>query len=70
MWPHLLHLVVVHHINGQRMEKFQKYYLRVIGSTVLGLVLNVHYVLAFALGLFGWNDSYSTCWYKNPDHTI
>lgn len=43
----------------------EKYYL--IGSILLSLVLNVP---PYALGQFGWNESYSTCWYKNPDRTI
>lgn len=43
----------------------EKYYL--IGSTLLCLALNVP---ALALGQFGWNQSSSTCWYKNPNPTI
>lgn len=54
-------LVVVHHINGQRMEK---YYL--IGSTLLCLALNVP---PLALDQFGWNQAYSTCWYKASNMT-
>jgi hypothetical protein len=55
-------LVVVHHIDGQRMENFY-----LIGSTLLCLVLNVP---ALALGQFGWNEFSSVCWYRNPDPTI
>lgn len=43
----------------------EKYYL--IGSTMLCLALNVP---PLALGQFGWIESYSTCWYKNPNHII
>lgn len=40
----------------------EKYYL--IASTLLGIVLNVP---TFALNQFGWDESFSVCWYKNPD---
>ena len=43
----------------------EKYYL--IGSTLLCLLLNVP---ALALDQFGWNESSSVCWYKNPDPSI
>ncbi|KAJ7593762.1 hypothetical protein C8J56DRAFT_925113 [Mycena floridula] len=54
-----LELVLVHGVNGKRMEK---YYL--IGTTILSLVLNVP---TFALHKFGWDDQSSTCWYKNSN---
>lgn len=59
MAPPLSRLVVVHHVNGQRMEK---YYL--IASTLLSIVLNVP---TFAFNQFGWDESSSVCWYKNPN---
>ncbi|KAF8152612.1 hypothetical protein B0H34DRAFT_801006 [Crassisporium funariophilum] len=57
-----LQLVLVHHVNGQRMEKYY-----VIGTTLLSLVLNVP---TFALHQFGWDEGSSTCWYKNSDPTL
>ena len=43
----------------------EKYYL--IGSMLLCLAINVP---PLAFGQFGWNESSSTCWYKNPDPFI
>ena len=57
----LSRLVVVHHAKGQKMEK---YYL--LGPTVLTIVLNVP---AYALHQFGWDETNSVCWYKNPNRT-
>ncbi|KAJ7593763.1 hypothetical protein C8J56DRAFT_420875 [Mycena floridula] len=54
-----LELVLVHGVNGKRMEK---YYL--IGTTILSLALNVP---TFALHKFGWDDQSLTCWYKNSN---
>ncbi|KAF8905793.1 hypothetical protein CPB84DRAFT_1844789 [Gymnopilus junonius] len=54
-----LQLVLVHHKNGQHLEK---YYL--IGTFILTIVLNVP---TFALHQFGWDEESETCWYKNGD---
>ena len=42
----------------------EKYYL--IGSILFAIVFNVP---AFALDQFGWDESASACWYKNPNRT-
>ncbi|KAJ7593732.1 hypothetical protein C8J56DRAFT_819933 [Mycena floridula] len=57
-----LELVLVHGVNGRKMEKYY-----IIGTTVLSLALNVP---TFALHQFGWDEQSSTCWYKNPDDDI
>ncbi|KAF8905792.1 hypothetical protein CPB84DRAFT_1745337 [Gymnopilus junonius] len=57
-----LQLVLVHHKNGQHLEK---YYL--IGTVFLTLLLNVP---TFALHQFGWDEQSDTCWYKNGDPNL
>ncbi|TFK34696.1 hypothetical protein BDQ12DRAFT_738093 [Crucibulum laeve] len=57
-----LQLVLVHGINGKRMEMYY-----VAGTTILSLVLNIP---TMALHQFGWNDESATCWYSNADHRI
>ncbi|KAJ7058741.1 hypothetical protein C8F01DRAFT_1302731 [Mycena amicta] len=51
-----LQLVLVHHINGNLMEKF--YY---IGSVALVAILNI---TPYAAGQFGLSGT--TCWFNNP----
>ncbi|KAF4565329.1 G-protein coupled receptors family 2 profile 2 domain-containing protein [Pleurotus pulmonarius] len=52
-----LQLVVVHRVNGQRMEKFY-----VLGSFVIGLCLTIP---AYATGQYGWDPLVLDCWYSN-----
>ncbi|KAF9008204.1 hypothetical protein BDQ17DRAFT_1301453 [Cyathus striatus] len=54
-----LQLVLVHGVNGQRMEKYY-----IIATTVLSIGLNVP---AFGLHQFGFNEDTGTCWLSNPD---
>ncbi|KAG5640985.1 hypothetical protein DXG03_006449 [Asterophora parasitica] len=54
-----LQLVLVHGVNGQKLEK---YYL--LGVIILSLALNVP---TMVLHQFGWNELSATCWYSNPD---
>ncbi|KAJ7771315.1 hypothetical protein DFH07DRAFT_803988 [Mycena maculata] len=51
-----LQLVLVHHLNGNSMEKF--YY---IGSVTLVAILNI---TPYAAGQFGYYNS--TCWFSDP----
>ncbi|KAJ7758990.1 hypothetical protein DFH07DRAFT_447618 [Mycena maculata] len=51
-----LQLVLVHHLNGNSMEKF--YY---IGSAALVAILNI---TPYAAGQFGYYNS--TCWFSDP----
>ncbi|KAJ7061716.1 hypothetical protein C8F01DRAFT_1252497 [Mycena amicta] len=51
-----LQLVLVHHVNGNLMEKF--YY---IGSGAVVAILNI---TPYAAGQFGYYNS--TCWFSNP----
>ena len=53
--------MVVHHVDGQRMEK---YYL--IGTFLLSMGINIP---PLALHQFGWDEGSSTCWYKNSNPT-
>jgi hypothetical protein len=54
-----LQLVLVHRINGKKMEKYY-----VIGTVLLVLALTVP---TYGLDQFGWNADSFTCWFKNPD---
>ncbi|KAF5376416.1 hypothetical protein D9615_008583 [Tricholomella constricta] len=54
-----LQLVLVHGVNGQRLEKYY-----VLGTIILSLALNVP---TMALHQFGWNELSATCWYSNAD---
>ncbi|THV03934.1 hypothetical protein K435DRAFT_229202 [Dendrothele bispora CBS 962.96] len=54
-----LQLVLVHHVNGKKMEKCY-----IIVTTILSIVLTVP---AYGLGQFGYHAPSSTCWFKNPD---
>ncbi|KIJ43540.1 hypothetical protein M422DRAFT_779753 [Sphaerobolus stellatus SS14] len=57
-----LQLVLVHGVNGRKMEKYY-----IIGTVILSIVLNVP---TFALHQFGWDEESATCWYKNPDPNL
>jgi len=54
-----LQLVVVHRINGQRMEKWY-----IWGSLILALALTVP---PYALKQYGWDPLVEDCWYSNDD---
>ncbi|KAJ7808800.1 hypothetical protein B0H14DRAFT_2868808 [Mycena olivaceomarginata] len=54
-----LQLVLVHHINGQRMERYY-----IIGATAFTLASTVP---PYAAGQFGWSENARSCWYCNPD---
>ncbi|THU90579.1 hypothetical protein K435DRAFT_675819 [Dendrothele bispora CBS 962.96] len=56
-----LQLVVVHRVNGQRMEKFY-----VIGSCLVSLCTTIP---PYAAGQYGWDPLENDCWYSsdNPD---
>ncbi|KAJ7453270.1 hypothetical protein B0H11DRAFT_2288331 [Mycena galericulata] len=53
-----LQLVLVHHLNGNSMEKF--YY---IGSVAVAAILNI---TPYAAGQFGYYRFNSTCWFSDP----
>ncbi|KAJ7722331.1 hypothetical protein B0H16DRAFT_1789724 [Mycena metata] len=55
-----LQLVLVHHINGNTMEKF--YY---IGSVAVVAILNI---TPYAAGQFGYY--FGTCWFSSPDPDV
>ncbi|KAJ7852018.1 hypothetical protein B0H13DRAFT_2674012 [Mycena leptocephala] len=55
-----LQLVLVHHLNGNSLEKF--YY---IGSVAFVAILNV---TPYAAGQFGYY--YGTCWFSNPNSDV
>ncbi|THU90578.1 hypothetical protein K435DRAFT_841403, partial [Dendrothele bispora CBS 962.96] len=52
-----LQLVVVHRVNGQRMEKFY-----VIGSCLISLCITTP---PYAAGQYGWNPLSHGCWYSS-----
>ncbi|KAF9008203.1 hypothetical protein BDQ17DRAFT_1422275 [Cyathus striatus] len=54
-----LQLVLVHGVNGKRMEKYY-----VAATTVLSIILNIPTV---AVHQFGFDVDTGTCWYSNPD---
>ncbi|KIK62696.1 hypothetical protein GYMLUDRAFT_41613 [Collybiopsis luxurians FD-317 M1] len=57
-----LQLVLVHRVNGRKMEKYY-----IIGTTLLALAITVP---TYGLDQFGWNEDSFTCWFKNPNpHT-
>ncbi|ESK83011.1 hypothetical protein Moror_11763 [Moniliophthora roreri MCA 2997] len=56
-----LHLVIVHDVNGQRMEK---YYIIVSALVAITLV-----VPPYAAGQYGWDHLAQDCWYTNADQT-
>ncbi|KAJ7032632.1 hypothetical protein C8F04DRAFT_1074631 [Mycena alexandri] len=55
-----LQLVLVHHVNGNLMEKF--YY---IGSVAVVAILNI---TPYAAGQFGYYNG--TCWFSSPDPDV
>jgi hypothetical protein len=57
---HTHRLVLVHHLNGNSLEKF--YY---IGSVAFVAILNV---TPYAAGQFGYY--YGTCWFSNPNSDV
>ncbi|KAF7341484.1 hypothetical protein MVEN_01885800 [Mycena venus] len=54
-----LQLVVVHQLNGQKLEKFYIY-----GSIIISLCLTVP---PYALKQYGWDPLVEDCWYSNDD---
>ncbi|KAJ7659134.1 hypothetical protein DFH06DRAFT_1269160 [Mycena polygramma] len=56
-----LQLVVVHQVNGQKMEKYY-----IWGSIAIALGLTVP---AYASKQYGWDPLVEDCWYANPDQT-
>ncbi|KAJ7785438.1 hypothetical protein B0H14DRAFT_3506912 [Mycena olivaceomarginata] len=54
-----LQLVVVHQINGKKMEWWY-----ILGSIILSLVLTVP---PYALKQYGWDPLVEDCWYSNDD---
>ncbi|THU90612.1 hypothetical protein K435DRAFT_728241 [Dendrothele bispora CBS 962.96] len=54
-----LQLVVVHRVNGQRMEKFY-----VIGSCIISLCITIP---PYAAGQYGWDPLVQDCWYSSDD---
>jgi len=57
-----LQLVIVHGLNGNKMEKWY-----LLGSAVLALGLNIP---PYALGQYGWNVENATCWYNTPSNSL
>ncbi|KAF5373753.1 hypothetical protein D9758_000944 [Tetrapyrgos nigripes] len=57
-----LELVLVHRLSGKMMEKYY-----IIGTTILGIVLNVP---PYGLHQFGFHEASGVCWYKNPDDKL
>ncbi|KAJ6478280.1 hypothetical protein C8R45DRAFT_906393 [Mycena sanguinolenta] len=54
-----LQLVIVHRVNGQRMERWY-----IWGSIILALTLTVP---PYALKQYGWDPLVEDCWYSNDD---
>ncbi|KAJ7263486.1 hypothetical protein C8J57DRAFT_1333658 [Mycena rebaudengoi] len=54
-----LQLVVVHQVNGQKMEKFY-----IAGSILISLCLTVP---PYALKQYGWDPLLNDCWYSSDD---
>ncbi|KAJ7500720.1 hypothetical protein B0H11DRAFT_2189159 [Mycena galericulata] len=54
-----LQLVLVHGLNGQKIEKYY-----VMGMLILCAACNI---TPWAYGQTGWNDSTHMCWLNNPD---
>ncbi|KDQ22944.1 hypothetical protein PLEOSDRAFT_163832 [Pleurotus ostreatus PC15] len=52
-------LVIVHRVNGQRMEKFYA-----LGSLAISLCLTIP---AYATGQYGWDPLVQDCWYSNAN---
>ncbi|KAJ7464234.1 hypothetical protein B0H11DRAFT_2051772 [Mycena galericulata] len=57
-----LQLVLVHHINGQTMEKYY-----IIGISLVCAVCNI---TPYASGQLGWDLIDETCWFNNPDRAV
>ncbi|KAJ7776227.1 hypothetical protein B0H16DRAFT_1684153 [Mycena metata] len=57
-----LHLVLVHGVNGQRMEKYY-----ILGAVALPLICSIPPYAAGAFGYWAVND---TCWYNSPDPAV
>ncbi|KAJ7443195.1 hypothetical protein B0H11DRAFT_2093008 [Mycena galericulata] len=57
-----LQLVLVHHINGQTMEKYY-----IIGISLVCAVCNI---TPYASGQLGWDRIDETCWFNNPDRAV
>ncbi|KAJ7792571.1 hypothetical protein B0H14DRAFT_3562786 [Mycena olivaceomarginata] len=56
-----LQLVVIHQINGQKMEKFY-----IFGSIIISLCLTVP---PYAAKQYGWNPLAQDCWYSSENQT-
>ncbi|KAJ7171316.1 hypothetical protein C8R46DRAFT_1190684 [Mycena filopes] len=54
-----LQLVVVHQVNGQKMEKYY-----VLGSFLISAGLTIP---PYAAKQYGWDPLVEDCWYSNPD---
>ncbi|KAJ7659149.1 hypothetical protein DFH06DRAFT_1195151 [Mycena polygramma] len=54
-----LQLVIVHQVNGQKMEKYY-----ICGSILIALGLTVP---AYASKQYGWDPLVQDCWYANPN---
>ncbi|KAI3607477.1 hypothetical protein WG66_004740 [Moniliophthora roreri] len=54
-----LQLVLIHKINGQRMEKFY-----ILGSVLLALAVTLSLLFK---GQLGWSPVFKTCWYTSTD---
>ncbi|KAJ7733026.1 hypothetical protein B0H16DRAFT_1769743 [Mycena metata] len=54
-----LHLVLVHGVNGQSMEKYY-----VSGAVVMILACNIP---PYAAGAFGYNETIHGCWFNSPE---
>ncbi|KAJ7359458.1 hypothetical protein DFH08DRAFT_952592 [Mycena albidolilacea] len=57
-----LQLVLVHGVNGQKMEKYY-----VLGAVLLTLACNVP---PYAVGAFGFWEFNQTCWFNSPTSTV
>ncbi|KAJ4466762.1 hypothetical protein J3R30DRAFT_3583500 [Lentinula aciculospora] len=56
-----MQLVIVHGINGQRMEKFY-----MLGSVTISLAVTIP---AYATKQYGWDPLVQDCWYANSNQT-
>ncbi|KAJ7764692.1 hypothetical protein B0H16DRAFT_1797983 [Mycena metata] len=59
VWLLNLQLVLIHGVNGQRMEKYY-----ILGAVALPLACSIPPYAAGAFGYWAVND---TCWYNSPD---
>ncbi|KAI0685276.1 hypothetical protein BC835DRAFT_533554 [Cytidiella melzeri] len=56
-----LQLVVVHHVNGQKMEKYY-----IVGAALLALAITVP---PYAAKQYGWDPLVQDCWYTNDNRS-